>query len=120
MTQRNMGARDYLQVGDQAARGQRWAEAETAYSEALKLEPRNAEIRSRYGRSLFRKGDMGQGEVELRRAAAEGAVSAYKYLGHLAREQGDIAGANTHYQTYLRSNPSDAAAVQSLIDQLNP
>ena len=45
-------------------------------------------------------------------------MSASKYLGHLAREQGDIAGASNHYQAYLRSGPADAKAIEIIMKQM--
>jgi predicted Zn finger-like uncharacterized protein len=120
VTQRVLSAQDHFAMGQAAARTQRWVVASGAFKSALELEPSNAGFRARLGFSLYKQGDFDGAEAELRRAASAGAVSAGKYLGHMAREQGDIAGANSHYQTYLRSNPADAKAIEIMIQQMTP
>ena len=61
---------------------------------------------------------IGEAEAQLRQAKSAGAVSASKYLGHLARDQGDISGASNHYQDYLRSGPADAKAIEIIMKQM--
>jgi tetratricopeptide (TPR) repeat protein len=109
-----------MSMGDQAKRSGRYDEAATAYKAALAMNPTNAGLRAKLGHALFKDGKMDSAEVELRAALAAGAVAAHKYLGHMAREQGDISGANSHYQSYLRSGPADARAIEIMIQQMTP
>jgi predicted Zn finger-like uncharacterized protein len=120
VTQRALSAQDHFAMGQAAVRAQRWVEASGAFKSALELAPSNAAFRARLGFSLYKQGDLEGAETELRKAASAGAVSAGKYLGHMAREQGDIAGANSHYQAYLRSDPADAKAIEIMIQQMTP
>jgi predicted Zn finger-like uncharacterized protein len=120
VTQRAMSLTDHVSAGDAAARSKQWELASSAYEKALEMQPQNGRIRARYGNALFKRGDMGGAEVELRQALSLGAAVAHKYLGHMAREQGDISGANTHYQAYLGSSPPDARAIKLLIETMTP
>jgi Tfp pilus assembly protein PilF len=115
-----MSLTDHVSAGDAAARSKQWELASSAYEKALEMQPQNGRIRARYGNALFKRGDMGGAEVELRQALSLGAAVAHKYLGHMAREQGDISGANTHYQAYLGSSPPDARAIKLLIETMTP
>ena len=120
VSQRSMSAADHMSMGDQAKRSGRYDEAATAYKAALAMNPTNAGLRAKLGHALFKDGKMDSAEVELRAALSAGAVAAHKYLGHMAREQGDISGANSHYQSYLRSGPADARAIEIMIQQMTP
>ena len=111
---------DHISIGDAASRSGRYGDAATAYKMALELQPTNAGLRARLGHALFRGGNIDAAEVELRTALSAGAITAHKYLGHMAREQGDISGANSHYQSYLRSAPADAKAIEIMIKQMTP
>ncbi len=118
--QQRMSAADYIGQGDMASRSGKYEEAAGAYRSALELSPTNMSIRAKLGHALFKDGNIDAAEVELRAALAGGAVAAHKYLGHMAREQGDISGANSHYQSYLRSGPADARAIEIMIQQMTP
>jgi hypothetical protein len=120
VTQSAMSLTDYVSAGDASARSKQWASASSSYAKALEMQPQNGRIRARYGNALFKSGDMGGAEVELRQALSQGASVAHKFLGHMAREQGDISGANTHYQAYLGSSPPDARAIKLLIETMTP
>jgi len=120
VSQRSMSAADHMSMGDHAKRSGRYDEAATAYKAALAMNPTNAGLRAKLGHALFKSGNMDAAEVELRAALSAGAVAAHKYLGHMAREQGDISGANSHYQSYLRSGPADARAIEIMIQQMTP
>ena len=115
-----MSLNDHVRAGDAAASSKQWSAAAAAYQNALQMQPASGRIRARYGNALFKQGDMDGAEVELRQALSQGAAVAHKYLGHMARERGDISGANTHYQDYLRSNPPDARAIKLLIESMTP
>jgi len=118
--QQRMSAADYIGQGDMASRSGKYEEAAGAYRSALELNPTNMSIRAKLGHALFKDGNIDAAEVELRAALAGGAVTAHKYLGHMAKEQGDISGANSHYQSYLRSGPPDARAIEIMIQQMTP
>ena len=120
VSQRSMSLNDHVRAGDQAASAKQWASAVSAYQQALAMQPASGSIRARYGNALFKQGNMDGAEVELRQALSQGAAIAHKYLGHMARERGDISGANSHYQDYLRSNPPDARAIKILIESMTP
>ncbi len=120
VSQRTLSATDHISMGDMAIRSAKYADAATAYKSALQLNPANVGLRAKLGHALFKGGNLDAAEVELRAALSGGAVSAHKYLGHMAREQGDISGANSHYQSYLRSGPADARAIEIMIQQMTP
>ena len=111
---------DHISMGDAASRSGRYTDAAASYKIALEAQPTNAVLRARLGHALFKGGNIDAAEVELRTALSAGAVSAHKYLGHMAKEQGDISGANSHYQSYLRSAPPDAKAIEIMIKQMTP
>ena len=117
---RSMSLNDHVRAGDSAASAKQWSSAASAYQKALAMQPASGQIRARYGNALFKQGDMDGAEVELRQALSQGAAVAHKYLGHMAREQGDISGANSHYQDYLRSNPPDARAIRMVVESMTP
>jgi Flp pilus assembly protein TadD len=70
-----------------------------------------------YGIALFETGKSDGARVQLEKAKSLGSRDARieKYLGHIARKQGDVFGANAHYQAYLATSPRDAAAIQALM-----
>jgi predicted Zn finger-like uncharacterized protein len=116
--QRASSANDLVALGNTAARNGRWGDAADAYRRALQMDPSSADTRARHGRALYKQGDVAGAQGELRQAAGAGSSLAHKILGHLAREHGDDSGAIAHYQTYLRSGPSDSASIQALIQQI--
>ena len=118
VTQRGMSAADHFEMGRGAVRSKNWSDAVRAFKAATELEPGNAGYRAQYGFALFKSGDLGEAEAQLRQAKSGGAVAASKYLGHLARDQGDISGASNHYQDYLRSGPADAKAIEIIMKQM--
>jgi len=118
VTQRGMSAADHFEMGRGAVRSKNWSDAVKAFKAATEIEPGNAVYRAQYGFALFKSGDLGEAESQLRQAKSGGAVAASKYLGHLARDQGDISGASNHYQDYLRSGPADAKAIEIIMKQM--
>ena len=117
-TERPMTARDHADAGDDAWRRGAYGEAAAAYRTATQLEPGNATWQGKLGRALYRSGDLSGATVALSAAERGGYVEAEKWLGHIARDQGDIAGAIGHYNEYLKSSPSDAADIQREIEKL--
>lgn len=117
-TQRDQTAADHEAVGDDAASGKDWSTAIAAYQKAAALDPKSARLQEKLGKAQYAAGDAGGAQTTLQNAASLGAREAAKYLGHIAREQGDIPGANTWYQKYLEGNPGDAADVRAIVDQM--
>lgn len=111
-------AKDQADVGDDAWRRGDYATAATAYREATRLEPASAVYQGKLGRALYKLGDSSGAGAALSKADRGGYAEASKWLGHIARDLGDVAGAIGHYNAYLKSSPSDAADIQREIDKL--
>lgn len=118
MTTAPATARDHADAGDDAWRRGAWAEAVAAYREAVRLDGANATLQMKLGRSLYKNGDSNGANSYLSAAQRAGVAEASKWLGHIARDQGDVAGAIGHYNIYLKTSPSDAAEIQREIDAL--
>ena len=75
-----------------------------------------------YGVSLYEMNELNPASNQLGGAANAGSNDPRieKYLGHIAREQGDVLGASAHYQNYLAANPNapDKAKIEALLSQL--
>jgi predicted Zn finger-like uncharacterized protein len=110
-------AADHAAVGDDAARNRDWANAAQAYANAVQADPRNATYATKYGEALYRSGDLAGATQALTKATQLGSKKAWRFLGDIARDQGDAAAISA-YQKYLQSGPSDAAQVQAEIDKL--
>ena len=111
-------ARDHADVGDDAWRRGDYSSAVSAYKEAVRLEPGSATYLGKLGRAQYKAGDKGGATQSLSSALRGGYKEADKWLGHIARDQGDVAGATGHYNDYLKTSPSDAAEIQRELDQL--
>lgn len=114
-----MSARDHASEGDRALARSDYRTAVAAFRQAQQMEPANAAFNGKLGVALFRSGDSGSARNYLSKAASSGYARAHDYLGDIAAQQGDSAGAISHYQTYVQSGASDAARVQQKIDQLS-
>lgn len=111
-------ASDHAAAGD-AMRGQGdWTGAIRAYREAVKADPGNPVWLEKLGVAQYESGDKSGAKATLSQAKDSGALRADKYLGHIARDQGDVAGAIARYVSYLQSNPSDAAEINRQIAEL--
>jgi predicted Zn finger-like uncharacterized protein len=119
LKQADQTAGDHEAVGDDAARGGDWATASQAYKKAVALNAKSASLSLKLGRALYESGDYAGAQPALDRAAKAGTKDAYKYLGHIARLQGDTALANSQYQLYLKGSPSDAAQIEQIIAQMS-
>lgn len=86
-----------------------------AYKKATAMDARSARLQLKLGEALLKSGDSNGAMSPLGQAGAGGQARAWKLLGDAARQQGDAAGANSYYQKYLATNPSDAAAVRALL-----
>lgn len=118
MTTAPATARDHADAGDDAWRRGAWSEAVAAYREAVRLDGSSATLQMKLGRSLYKNGDTTGANTHLTTAQRGAVPEASKWLGHIARDQGDVAGAIGHYNIYLKGSPSDAAEIQREIDAL--
>ena len=114
-----MTARDHVAEGDRALARSDYRTAVAAYRQAVQMKPGSAVFAGKLGVALFRSGDTGSARNYLNRGANGGYPRAHEYLGDIAAQQGDSAGAISHYQTYIQTGAGDAARVQQKIDQLS-
>ena len=108
-------AADHASVAADAERRGDWAAAAAGWNKALASEPGTASYMEREGVALYRAGQLDAAATALAGCTTD---SSRKWRGHIARDQGDVAGAVGHYRAYLESRPSDAAAIQVEIDKL--
>lgn len=118
-TQRDQTAADHEAVGDDAAAGGDWATAAAAYGKAASLDPQNGKVQEKLGKAQYNAGDVTSAQPTLKKAASLGSREAPKYLGHIAREQGDVPGANSWYEEYLKGDPPDAADIRAVMQQMS-
>lgn len=110
---------DHEAVGDDAASSGDWSTAVQAYQTAVGLDGKSARLRSKLGRAQLEAGDTAAAQGTLQKAAQMGSKDAHKYLGHIAKSQGDTPGATFEYQEYLKSSPKDAAEIKQILAQLS-
>lgn len=113
-TVRPLTAADHAAAGDTSAQSGNWSGAVEAYSQAVALSPNSGDYRARLGKALYFRADHGAAERELKNASRLGATDpeVSKYLGYIAKAQGDLAGANGYFNEYLSGNPPDADAIR--------
>lgn len=111
-------AKDNAAVGDDAWGRGDYSGALAAYRAAAAMEPTSATYAGKVGRALYKTGDLSSAKVSLSAARRGGYAEASKWLGHIARDQGDVAGAIGHYNDYLKGSPSDAAEIRREIETL--
>jgi predicted Zn finger-like uncharacterized protein len=112
-------AADHEAIGDDAASSKDWAGAVAAYGKAVALDGKNVKLLTKLGEAQYEAGDLGAAQPTLQKAAQLGSKDAPKYLGHILRVQGDLSGANTQYQLYLKGSPRDAAEIEKLVAQMS-
>jgi hypothetical protein len=80
---------ELIRTGDAASRERRWSDAEQAYAEALRRDPRLAAIWVQLGHSLKEQGFFGRAEEAYRRALAldDGVADTHLQLGHVLKLQ---------------------------------
>ena len=104
------------------SRSGQWGQAKLACKLALGDSPGNPAVMVNYGVALYEMNELSSARNQLSGAANSGSNDPriQKYLGHIAREQGDVLGASTHYQAYLAANPNapDKAKIEALLSQL--
>lgn len=99
-----------------------WTQAKMACKMALNGSPGNPAVMVNYGIALYENGELNAATNQLSGASGNGSTDPRikKYLGHVARERGDVMGASGFYQDYLAANPnaSDKAKIEALLTQL--
>jgi hypothetical protein len=113
------GAASHSTEGDTQARGANWSAAAAAYQKAVELEPRNLRYIERLCEYRYRSGNVTSARNSCSQSKKAGSREASKWLGHIAYDQGDTAGAVGHYQTYISSNPPDRSEIQGRIDSIS-
>lgn len=110
-------ATDYAAMCKAAAGRSDWSAALSPCGSAAQSNGRDLGAKVSYGIALFETGKADSAKTQLQQAKSMGSRDARveKYLGHIARKQGDVFGANAHYQAYLATKPRDAAAIQALM-----
>ena len=98
-----------------------WGQAAIACASATAANPGDGALLAWHGMALYNTGKKGDAAAKLNAARKAGGMpsEAYKVLGHIARDNGDVAGAKGYYQQYLSSNPSDKAAIEAEISKLD-
>jgi hypothetical protein len=112
-------AREYAADGDSAMRRRDYGNAISSFQKAVGAEPSNSQYNGQLGAAMVRNGQMESAMDPLMRAASGGYSPAFVSLGDIAASRGDTAGAIGYYQSYLATNPRDAAAVQAKIARLS-
>lgn len=83
------------------------------YSQALKIDPQNADVRTDLGIMYRRKGDSDRAIAEFRRAAQDNPQhfnSRYNLGVVLLHDKGDLKGAISAWEDYLKIEPSGPRA----------
>lgn len=98
-----------------------WGQAAIACASATAANAGDGALLAWHGMALYNTGKKGDAAAKLNAARKAGGLpsEAYKVLGHIARDNGDVAGAKGYYQQYLSSNPSDKAAIEAEISKLD-
>jgi len=119
VTQAPATGADHVAAGDSMVAAGDWNAAMGAYARAVAMDPGNPRYRVRYGEALYRAGRLDEAKAEFQAATGAGLATGHKFLGHIARDQGDAADAVAHYQEYLQSNPADRAAIEQEVRNLS-
>lgn len=98
-----------------------WGQAAIACASATAASPGDGALLAWHGMALYNTGKRSEASAKLNAARKAGGMpsEAYKVLGHIARDNGDVAGAKGYYQQYLSSNPPDKAAIEAEITKLD-
>ncbi len=116
--QRDATAADHEALGDDAAKQGDWGMAITAYEKAVSMNGSDGRLLTKLGKAQYQAGDYGGAQGTLEKATKSGSKDATKYLGDVARAQGDLPGAKARYEQYLKGSPRDAPEIQKLIRSL--
>lgn len=107
-----------LRKGDQAYLHSKYAEAETAYKEALHHDPSSEKAAYNLGNSLYRQGNYAEAEKNYQStvstATASDRADAFHNLGNALMQQEKYKEAVAAYQNSLRLQPGDAGSKRNL------
>ena len=106
-------ATNSVEDGKNAIRSQKWKKAEKIFREVISSQPTPGN-KVLLGQVLFKQQKFSEARNLLQQA--KGLPEAHKWLGFIAKEEGDDAGANQHFSVYLQSNPSDASQIKGVMN----
>lgn len=109
-------ANAHAKIADGFARSGHWQEALQEYEVALRIAPRYADIRCRFGQALLHT-DAVHAAAEAFRTALEvnpKYADAHAYLGIALRRLGDEGGAQAAFRAALEFNPHHAIAAEEV------
>lgn len=96
------------------------AEAEVNFREAVRIDPKSAEVKNNYGLFLCQRGRPREGLPMLVDATRDPLYAtpdlAYKNAGLCARKIGDNAAAQEYFQRALRTNPNQVQSLYNLAE----
>ncbi len=106
---------DHVKAGNDALKQQDWDGAISAFSKAVKKTP-TAKVYRGWGIALFKTKRFAAAKAHLNKALKAGLKDCNKWLGFIANEEGDLAGANQHFNDYLKTNPKDAEEIKKVMN----
>ena len=114
------GEKAHLLRGQVAFAAERFGEAATEFSKAVRTAPRSLPARINLGTALDKQGDA-KGAIEQFRAALEidaGQLTAHFNLGSILMRQGQHSEAVAHFEAVLAEDPGDLTAKKALAESL--
>lgn len=102
-----------IELGNAYFDSNQFDQAIDAYSQALKIDPKNADVRTDLGIMYRRKGDTDRAIAEFRQAAQDDPQhvnSRYNLGVVLLHDKGDLKGAISAWEDYLKAEPSGPRA----------
>lgn len=110
------------QAGDATKAATYFTQATEAYSQALKVKPKNADVRTDMATAFFYSGNMARARQELNRVLAQDPRhrNALFNLGLISKQTGDNKTARSAWQRFLKVEPSgeNADKVRQELTQL--
>jgi predicted Zn finger-like uncharacterized protein len=107
-------AADHAAAGRTAAQRGDWSTAATAYGMAASMEPNNASYRMDLATVLYKGGTLERAQSEFQNALGRGDKRAHKFLGLIADQFGDAAGAVDHLRQFDAAFPGDPEVQRKL------
>jgi tetratricopeptide (TPR) repeat protein len=106
----------YVKTGDDLHAQGRYADAEIAFREAIRLDPESASAHNGLGFALREMGQYPEAETALRKATLfdPGMAGAHKCLGRVLQDSGRHQEAEAAFLQAIHLNPSDANAHNGL------
>ncbi|MBP0613991.1 glycosyltransferase [Jiella mangrovi] len=112
------GTRTHIVAGNKANAEHRWRDAQVAYGEALRRNPKLEAIWVQYGHALKEQGELSSAEEAYRRAIdlREDNADTHLQLGHVLKLQGKRSDAIGAYRKSHMLDPSSPHAANELRD----